>query len=1004
MRTTGRTAPRMSALILALAFGLSLRARAFVPYGVDAATLQLWHLDETNGTHVAVNVASNGIGLRVIANGASLGTGSLPGFGAAASLLDGGQSDSSASARDAYLGPLPLAADTSDNLPLACTGTNGAFTFEALVFADFNPSNTAGVARQTQILSADGDGSTDRVFQFRIEWATATSTSPSLQFVNIAAGVQNISAALPLTGSNALARSNWYHVAVAYNGLQNTASNLTLFWTRAETNRTRADALAVRLMTNDLPATGADWTIGNEGRSVNGSDGNWLGLLDEVRISATARGATNFLFDNDTDGDGLDDAWESLHFTNLAQSAASDPDGDGHANQLELLGGSDPRAAASIPSDSDADGLPDLWEQFHFLSETNGATSDPDGDGFGNALEYAAGTNPADPLSNPGDTDGDGLSDAWELTHFGNLAQTGVGDPDGDGFSNAQEFVAGTAPTSAASTPLGRGPALRYIPVEDGDTNTSEFGYAGSSGINAICFTREALMTLGDWQYLAYYFRHESNASHTNNNRIVLARRHVNSNTWAIFRTSFTANAITDGHDTASFGIDGFGFLHLSWGMHGDAFHYARTTTSVTNGEPIVFGPDRTMTTNENAVTYPQFLTMTNGDLLYFFREGGSGDGDTYLNRYYLSSQTWSNVHRSGTNQIPFIKGRTWTPNYNAYPNMPQLDPTGRFVLVWTWRYNGDSPTTNAGFQTNHDFDFAQSTDNGLTWCRQNGSLYTLPITEKGEAGTNTMAEKVLSIPEGYSLINQAGMYLDSCNQPVIATWWSPGTGTNNFRRQYMVAFPSTNGWQTRQISWRTNDSPSVLKPESEVRDLGRPIVVVDPEDRIVVVYRDNFESNGLTVVHSAPRANDPERRVWTSFTLTTADLGFYEPIADYGRWKRDGKLHLLYQPQQGFGFTPTTNTSAQIAVLEWDAAAYFAHTPPVELSWQSTGLDARITFASQPGWGYRLASNTALTSNWIVVGQTNGTGGPISFLHTGAGADPTRFWRLELREGGFPP
>jgi hypothetical protein len=35
---------------------------------------------------------------------------------------------------------------------------------------------------------------------------------------------------------------------------------------------------------------------------------------------------------------------------------------------------------------------------------------------------------------------------------------------------------------------------------------------------------------------------------------------------------------------------------------------------------------------------------------------------------------------------------------------------------------------------------------------------YALPISEKGENGDpNTMAEKILSIPEGYSLINQAG-------------------------------------------------------------------------------------------------------------------------------------------------------------------------------------------------------------------------------------------------------
>jgi hypothetical protein len=51
------------------------------------------------------------------------------------------------------------------------------------------------------------------------------------------------------------------------------------------------------------------------------------------------------------------------------------------------------------------------------------------------------------------DADGDGLDDAWETTHFGNLAQLGTGDPDGDTFNNLAEFQAATDPMSAASTP-----------------------------------------------------------------------------------------------------------------------------------------------------------------------------------------------------------------------------------------------------------------------------------------------------------------------------------------------------------------------------------------------------------------------------------------------------------------------------------------------------------------------------------------------------------------------
>ncbi len=50
------------------------------------------------------------------------------------------------------------------------------------------------------------------------------------------------------------------------------------------------------------------------------------------------------------------------------------------------------------------------------------------------------------------DSDNDGLNDDWEVTHFNTLAaQTGAGDPDLDGFGNAQEFIAGTNPNDAAS-------------------------------------------------------------------------------------------------------------------------------------------------------------------------------------------------------------------------------------------------------------------------------------------------------------------------------------------------------------------------------------------------------------------------------------------------------------------------------------------------------------------------------------------------------------------------
>jgi uncharacterized protein (TIGR03382 family) len=47
------------------------------------------------------------------------------------------------------------------------------------------------------------------------------------------------------------------------------------------------------------------------------------------------------------------------------------------------------------------------------------------------------------------DTDGDGIDDAWEEAHFGDLSRDGTGDADGDGISDYEEYVQGSDPSVA---------------------------------------------------------------------------------------------------------------------------------------------------------------------------------------------------------------------------------------------------------------------------------------------------------------------------------------------------------------------------------------------------------------------------------------------------------------------------------------------------------------------------------------------------------------------------
>ncbi|MDG1852950.1 MAG: hypothetical protein P8I97_02215, partial [Verrucomicrobiales bacterium] len=98
-----------------------------------------------------------------------------------------------------------------------------------------------------------------------------------------------------------------------------------------------------------------------------------------------------------------------------------------------------------VPSgDSDNDGLPDAWEEQFFDNLEQGPEDDPDNDGSTNMDEFERGTIPNDP-----DTDDDGLNDGVEdgSGTFVNSMMTGtnpkMADSDGDGLLDGVETNTG---------------------------------------------------------------------------------------------------------------------------------------------------------------------------------------------------------------------------------------------------------------------------------------------------------------------------------------------------------------------------------------------------------------------------------------------------------------------------------------------------------------------------------------------------------------------------------
>jgi hypothetical protein len=438
---------------------------------------------------------------------------------------------------------------------------------------------------------------------------------------------------------------------------------------------------------------------------------------------------------------------------------------------------------------------------------------------------------------------------------------------------------------------------VKIVPISDGKTVAQ--GYA-TGGINAVSFRISAVATAGNQQFASFYEPNDDPKTVGHQGMVVIARRDLGSEKWDLFRTHFTANRLNDSHDTISIGIDGQGYLHLGWGMHADAFHYARTTAPVTGTGPIEFGPDESMTGLEKfRITYPEFYTMPNGDLLYFARQGVAGNGDLFINRYSIASKTWSRV------QSPVIRGTypKWVPA-NAYWNNLCFDSKGNFICTWVWR-GTQVPGGEQGYQTNHHLLYARSPDEGKTWVKFDGKPYKLPITQP-------TADDVLDIPQGSCLMNQSSMAIDADDRPVIADWWAPEAARGYYSREYMLAYFDGKKWTASQVSHRDVDEPK--EPELNVRDLARPIVAIDKEGRVIVVMSYKEKDHHIMVAYSKDRKN------WKYLTLDSKDMGEWEPPSfDRELWQRENKLDILYEP------CGLKKSAADMAVLEWDERAFFA-------------------------------------------------------------------------------
>lgn len=398
-------------------------------------------------------------------------------------------------------------------------------------------------------------------------------------------------------------------------------------------------------------------------------------------------------------------------------------------------------------------------------------------------------------------------------------------------------------------------------------------GYSRTS-VNTTVFRNSSLVTHNGYQYISYY---------DNEGYLTLGKRKLGNRKWIISRTQYVGN-VKDAHNVISMMIDGDGYLHIAFDHHGHPLNYCM---SVAPGS-LHLGSKIPMTgIDEGNVTYPEFYSLSGGDLLFIYRSGSSGQGNMVMNRYSLKEHKWVRV------QDVLIDGEN---KRNAYWQL-YVDERGTIHLSWVWRETWK-------VETNHDLCYARSFDNGVTWYKSNGQKYTLPITLAN-------AEYACRIPQNSELINQTSMSADAKGNPYIATYWR---SSNSNVPQYRMVWNDGKEWHQSQVGERKT-SFSLQGGGTKMIPIARPRIVVDDQN-IYYIFRDEERGSRVSMAYTS----DINMKEWKITDLTDFPVDAWEPSHDTELWKKKRKLHLFVQhTRQGDGERVAEIAPQMIYVLETD-------------------------------------------------------------------------------------
>jgi hypothetical protein len=322
-----------------------------------------------------------------------------------------------------------------------------------------------------------------------------------------------------------------------------------------------------------------------------------------------------------------------------------------------------------------------------------------------------------------------------------------------------------------------------------------------------------SLTTRDKWHYVAFYGA---------DRQMIAAQAKVGEHTWQ--RIVLPTRIRWDSHNYVTLALDKTGHLHLAGNMHNVPLIYFRSTAL----EDVAALKRFPMTgRDEEACTYPVFLTDADENLYFLYRDGGSGNGSSIVNRYDTGTQTWSRFLDE-----PLFDGEG---QRNSYPLGPVKGADGLFHIVWVWR---DTPDC----ATNHHLSYVRSRDL-KNWETAAGTSIELPLRLDQEQAW------VDPIPSRGGIINGCQqLFIDSQNRPIISYHKSDADG----HMQIYVARFENNKWNVRPIT--TWDKPVHFEGFGTMPFIGIEISNLKRVDdsHLYIEYRHKNYGTGQIVIDEA--------------------------------------------------------------------------------------------------------------------------------------------------------